>query len=209
LSNITVKLSNVDIEIPSDPIGLSLSGGADSSLLAFILLKYSRSPIHFFTTVDTGSNQRNLHYAPLVIKKCIELTNNYNVHHHIKFVEQYDRDQFFKHLEYCVDLNQVSVMFTGTTALPPDSVLDTFTIKLNPELYARRDPNNKKSVWSKNRKFYSPLINLNKTQIRDLYRELGIFDNIVPLTNSCTDKSNRIDHCGQCWWCQERKWAFE
>ena len=209
MTNIAVDLPNVRIIIPSGPIGLSLSGGADSALLAFILLKYSTGPVHFFTTVDPGSNQRSLHYAPLVIKKCIELTDNYNVHHHIKYVKQYDRTEFFTHLTSCIDTNHLGVMFTGTTALPPDDVLDTFTIKLKNELYTRRNPNSTNSAWSKNSKFYSPLINLNKKDIKLLYQELGILNDIIPLTNSCTDNSSRIDHCGHCWWCQERKWAFD
>ena len=205
MSNI-INLSSLSIEIPDGRIGLSLSGGADSALLAYILLKHAAGPIHIFTTVDKGSNQKSSYYAPLVIKKCIDLTGNYRVQQHVKFVEKYDRQEFFKNLEIQIRARNLAMMFTGTTEFPPDDVLNTFSTKLPDDLYNRRDPTVKKALYW--RSFYNPLINHNKKEIRTLYEELGIIEDVFPLTNSCTDGTDKLDHCGVCWWCQERKWAF-
>ena len=205
MSNI-INLSSLSIEIPDGRIGLSLSGGADSALLAYILLKHATGPIHIFTTVDKGVNQKSSYYAPLVIKKCMDLTGNYRVRHHINLIEKYDREKFLKNLRFQFKFRKLTTMFMGTTELPPDDVLNTFSTKLPDEIYDRRNPSLEKDIYWKN--FYNPLMNHNKKEIRTLYEELGIIEDVFPLTNSCTDGTDKLDHCGVCWWCQERKWAF-
>ena len=54
LNNITV--ANTTLNIYEGPIGVSCSGGADSSLLLYLLMKYSSDKLHIFTT---GNNDRN------------------------------------------------------------------------------------------------------------------------------------------------------
>ena len=44
----------------------------------------------------------------------------------------------------------------------------------------------------------------------------GIVDELFPLTRSCEseEKGQQMldggpeEHCGKCWWCLERQWAF-
>ena len=55
---------------------------------------------------------------------------------------------------------------------------------------------------------YSPLINHNKKSVAKLYKALGVLDTLYPVTRSCETDEHPGSHCGKCWWCGERKWAF-
>ena len=62
--------------------------------------------------------------------------------------------------------------------------------------------------------FSAPFDNVNKKFIAELYKgEPYMIDQVYPLTASCvSDVSLDTNHwqspCKQCWWCQERYWAF-
>jgi 7-cyano-7-deazaguanine synthase in queuosine biosynthesis len=54
-----------------------------------------------------------------------------------------------------------------------------------------------------------PFRNIDKKGIAELYEKFGLLDTLFPITRSCelttTDFS---EHCGTCWFCEERKWGF-
>jgi len=47
-----------------------------------------------------------------------------------------------------------------------------------------------------------------------MYTELDVMDSLFPVTRSCEWKESMggddpgLEHCGTCWWCEERLWAF-
>ena len=59
-------------------------------------------------------------------------------------------------------------------------------------------------------------MHVDKRMVAHLYKYFDILDALFPLTRSCEwHNSNTFDaanpgdgHCGQCWWCKEREWAF-
>ena len=53
-----------------------------------------------------------------------------------------------------------------------------------------------------------PFLGMDKKDIARLYEEEGILDDLFPLTRSCENDDTLDYHCGYCWWCDERKWAF-
>ena len=53
-----------------------------------------------------------------------------------------------------------------------------------------------------------PFLGMDKKDIARLYEEEGILDDLFPLTRSCENDDTLDYHCGFCWWCDERKWAF-
>lgn len=56
---------------------------------------------------------------------------------------------------------------------------------------------------------FSSLINLDKKRIAELYNSLGILDDLFPLTRSREKITDDFSHhCGLCWFCAERFWAF-
>jgi hypothetical protein len=50
--------------------------------------------------------------------------------------------------------------------------------------------------------------------LHDIYEKYNLMDTLYPVTRSCEwvsytnwpDPGN--NHCGKCWWCQERVWGF-
>jgi len=192
--------------VEKNNIGLSLSGGADSAVLAYILLKYSQRKIHFFTTASFNKNIITVKHSSSIIKKCIELTGNFNVEHHIDYVQVQDRTEFLNNLNTKVNSGIVDIMYTGTTSIPADA--SNFKNTLNNAIIQRRDPKLVKPLYSHNNNLYHPFINLDKKDIQQLYNDLNILTEIFPLTRSCESTVEFEKHCGHCWWCEERLWAF-
>lgn len=60
-----------------------------------------------------------------------------------------------------------------------------------------------KHVWSKR-----PYYNMDKKGIAKMYEDEGLMDTLFPCTRSCESDTQMTGHCGQCWWCEERMWAF-
>jgi 7-cyano-7-deazaguanine synthase in queuosine biosynthesis len=200
----SIKFNTIGVDIHTGNIGISASGGADSAILLYILMKYASSPIHVFTCASKEKNRVSPHIALDVIGKCIDLTGNKNIHHHIYFVERQTYQTWIDGLTEYINNKKVDIMYTGVTALPPDDVLTTFR-SIN-SLYNKRNPNQVRPVYQG--KFYMPFFNLNKQQVCEVYKELGVLEELYPLTRSCEDLNLTSGHCGQCWWCEERKWGF-
>lgn len=203
----SVKLNNVSIDIHEGSIGISVSGGADSAILLYILMKYAPGPIHTFTCSSEEKHRVSPHIALDVIGKCIDLTGKTDVLHHTYFVEKQTHQSWLDGLLVYTTNKTVNMMYTGATALPPDDVLATF--KTTSGLYDKRNPNLIRPVYyNRFGNFYTPLFNINKQQICEMYKELGVLEELYPLTRSCEDFTLTQGHCGRCWWCEERQWGF-
>jgi 7-cyano-7-deazaguanine synthase in queuosine biosynthesis len=198
---------NIEI-LRNKKIGISLSGGADSALLAFILMNHYEDDLHFFTYASQEKSFRTVKNSILVIERCIEFTKKINCHHHIKYGQQQQRDTFFNFLLDSVDSKIIDVMYTGTTSAPPNYVQENFKQQLPEDIKTRRDQNRIKQLYTHNGRLFHPLINFSKKEIFSMYRNLDILDKIYPVTNSCENLHQHSGHCGQCWWCEERLWAF-
>ena len=86
--------NNTTVQIPEEEIGISCSGGADSSLLLYILMKYHKEKIHVFTLSNNIKRRANAIIVPNVIEKCIQLTGNFNVIHHSWYSEDQTKEDF-------------------------------------------------------------------------------------------------------------------
>lgn len=190
-------------------IGLSISGGADSAVLAYYLMKNVSGPLHFFTYASEEKQNRTVVNSKAVIEKCISLTKKTNIFHHIRYGKTQERNLFFNYLIESVDSGLVDVIYTASTSTPPLNVMESFKEKLSNDIRQRRDPNQKKPVWSHSNKLYHPLTNIDKKVVAKFYLELNLLDSLFPLTVSCESLKHPLGHCGECWWCQERLWAFD
>lgn len=60
---------------------------------------------------------------------------------------------------------------------------------------------------------YAPIRNADKRITMWLANELGVLEDLLPITRSCEggpeETENFTKECMQCWWCLERKWALE
>jgi 7-cyano-7-deazaguanine synthase in queuosine biosynthesis len=203
----TINICGVNIDIYNKP-GISVSGGADSALLLYILMTNATDTIHIFTTGNNQKFRRNVIVATSLVEKLIQITNNSNVEHHISYEEIQNTKTLYPKLGFYKKTGLVDVIYTGITANPPKHIAATFKFPITEN---NRDPevqhNTKLGI------FYTPFCNHDKSKIAEIYKKLKITE-VFNYTRSCEYHNEMsiqdpgLGHCGECWWCQERIWAF-
>lgn len=207
-----ITLADVTIDIYDGPIGISVSGGADSSLLLYILMIYATGPIHVFTCASKEKNRVAPVIASNVIGHCIDATNfNQSVYHHVYFVDSQTLTSWRTGM---IDINkslQLSHIYTAVTSNPSKEVTNRWSNGDN-GLNHERDPMVSRPTTYHNlpmaNNLHTPFFNVDKLKIKEIYDELKITDTLFPVTRSCESFELITGHCGECWWCQERQWAF-
>lgn len=203
---------NIEFEIVDGAIGASVSGGADSALMLYFILKYTSKPVHIFTYAHEDKMLRNPTASIAVVNRCASLTGNYDLTHHLIYRKYGNRTELFGlPIEY-KSKGLIDTLYTGITKNPPLSVSNSFLYPNTEHL--NRDPDTVRS--NKTDFVYMPWTNLDKRDIAKIYRSHNLIDTLFPVTRSCewTPKSEGVPdpgmgHCGKCWWCEERQWGFD
>ena len=116
---------------------------------------------------------------------------------------------------------ECELVVSGITKNPPHDVQRTFRDGINGEEYNRGvDTIRHMEIWGEGKsaippyptyEFYQidPLINVDKKGVAKIYEEEGLTDTLFPVTRSCEGSESLHQHCGECWWCEERMWAFD
>ena len=205
-------IDDLTLTIPNAPIGIMMSGGADSAILLYFLLKHSKNKIHIFTLANQQKRIITTHSSLNVVSKCAELTDNYNFVHHITYEKEQNINNLFTTPSQFLNDSIIDFLYTGITKDPPTQVTDTFRVP--PTQTVQRNPNVIRETLINNN-FFTPWTNIDKQYICKIYNHYTLINNLYPLTRSCEwqiglnnaeDPSN--GHCGECWWCEERKWGF-
>ena len=205
------------IDLPVKTIGMWMSGGADSSLCAWMLCKKIKD------------ENLNINFQPLSVRRGREWNPIYagNV---IDFIEEKLQIRMNDHIVYYPDINDehqreikefwdrddenfrkglFQILYSGITCNPPK---DDKTIPMNKE--RSRDEDAERPLKSENgiRFYINPFFNINKKGLAKLYKEHGVLNTLFSKTFSCEgtveDTKTHTQHCEKCWWCQERFWAF-
>jgi 7-cyano-7-deazaguanine synthase in queuosine biosynthesis len=205
-----IKLELSEISLPivifDGPVGISVSGGADSAILLYCLMTNTIEPIHVFTASLKTKNNTAPKFAFQVIEKCIELTGNSNVYHHVHFIEDMNQHgNLFDGYKFFLRNRLVSMVYTAETLMPPAEDFGTFKNQ-DYFIYNQRNTNNKNPILQKN--FYSPFRHIDKKQIKNIYSKYNLLESLFPITRSCENTVLTEGHCGECLWCEERFWAF-
>ena len=201
----------VVIEIPEhySKIGIKISGGADSALLAYILALYKKY-------------ERNIDLIPITVINAIKPHQHIFAQRVVKFIED-KLDVKFEPHQIKPELVDPSAYGEEQSKfirkLRSNSIIEThFTgITENPDVdlqtdYSGDDTRDKSLGLKPTVDLYSfhPFANINKKAVAELYDSYGLMDTLFPLTRSC--ENSRIHftepHCGKCWWCLERRWGF-
>ena len=206
-------VDKVEFNIPNKftKIGVKVSGGADSALVAYMLAQYKlqeRNDLHIHPMTCVASTKP---YQEIYSKKVIDaITKNTGVEFAYHFVgkartdddlpeDTYIKDQT-NYFESLVQDNTVQCTFSGITQNPPvlfdvDGPID--------------DRSKTKKYIRKTFTAWTPLINVDKQGVAQFYKKYNLLDWLFPVTRSCEKHTNDFDkHCGWCWFCQERKWGF-
>jgi 7-cyano-7-deazaguanine synthase in queuosine biosynthesis len=206
----SVIIENVEIPLFDGNVGVNLSGGSDSSLLLYILLSNKKETIEVFTLASALKGRTSAKIAANVIDKCVELTKNNNINHHVVYVDVQDNENLFKLSGDMIQNKKITRLYTGMTSNPPKDIADNFlTANYNSE-QDMRDPLILKPTIHGNLCF--PFFNIDKIKIAEMYQSLNLTETLFPLTRSCevqNPPSGFLGHCDNCWWCKERFWGFK
>lgn len=203
----TIQINNIDFDVHDGPVGIAHSGGADSAIMLYLMMLHCTGPIHVYTLANKFKQRVNPKVAYNVICKLLDIVGREDIIHHVYFTEKQTFETLFRPLTEAIQSKQVNIIYTAGTALPPDAELKTFSSDNG--LYDKRNPNVKRPVYNgQDRKFYSPWWNCDKKFIAELYTQFNMLTTLYPITRSCEDPKLIEGHCGRCWWCEERVWAF-
>jgi 7-cyano-7-deazaguanine synthase in queuosine biosynthesis len=200
--------------------GINVSGGADSALLLYLTMMFSENPIRILTLGNNQRYRRNVKAATEVVERCIQLTGNTNIKHFIHYADVQNFEALNNMLTYHRDSWEIDVMLGGMTQNPPTEVTDEFELEVTE---TERNPGTEReSLVKVGDKIvgFKPFVNVDKKVIAEIYKKYDIVDDLFSVTRSCEfDPTSNffhtrkiidpgMGHCGRCWWCEERKWAF-
>ncbi len=204
-------VENVHFEIFDVPIGACVSGGADSALMLYFILKYSKNPVHVFTFSSAEKYFKNPMASIRVVNTCCELTGNYNLVHHFSYGKNQNKINLFELPRKFLSNGTVGVVYTGVTKNPPSDIVSKFKSE-NTE-NSERDPTVVRPTTIG--QWYRPWTNLDKQDLSRIYNKYDLMSSLFAVTRSCEWENETkhgadpgLGHCGQCWWCEERAWGF-
>jgi 7-cyano-7-deazaguanine synthase in queuosine biosynthesis len=201
-SKFTVNL--VDVNLYEGKKAVMLSGGTDSALLAFMLLKNTDEEIHFitFVTEKRKALEKSITDGILDFIKT-KLPEAKFTHEYIDLGHM-NNDDAWPILKSKMEAGEFDTLYRGTSAIPqdflnrPDKPTDN-----RPPLVERTE-----EMIHEGYRLYSPFINIHKRKIAELYEAVGALE-LIPLTRSCSAKFGLDeDPCMVCYHCKVREWAF-
>ena len=225
-----LSMMNLQIDPNWKRIGISLSGGADSALLSYLILKNTDADIYFTTQVRMWKTRPWQRYiAQDVVAWFKERFNNRIEHiegfippemeepHTTYITDEYgmskpgNRIILRSHNEYISHLYNFDSWFSAVNQNPPikfDGALEDRDIATIPEYDTHLGIT-----------ICHPFVHTTKDWIIKKYDEENILD-LLNITRSCEGEFEGLDYttytpgqsvpiCGECFWCKEREWAIE
>ncbi len=212
-----IKNSQQDLsfELPNyyKRVGMKISGGADSAIVALALTRYVKSERPDMRIVPITVNHEGKAYqeqfARTIIAHLKATEGDWFEEHEVgycpegpKYVSSQDSlvDQLYR--DGIIDCHYV-----GITRNPPNEAMDI--IGWNGPADDRSPGESLRPTVNGTNTSFKPLINIDKKGVAELYDTLGVRDSLFPLTRSCEDFTDDFrHHCGECWFCKERNWGF-
>ena len=202
-------------EFPHDvkSIGLSLSGGTDSALAFYWLLKTlsergQQTKVYAMHGYDTHRKvARSYEAADRVYDWIISqfdidipplFTFAYNKNKPVGKYEYHYPNVLYLQRKY----NIVDNIMGDTLDMPDD---DRPTFDTHPDDPYKQQNKQELVDMAKKHPLRAPFATVNKKFIAAQYKKFNL-NYLSTLTVSCT--GDDIKPCKQCWWCRERKWAF-
>lgn len=183
----TLADTTIRIPVPTtyERIGIAMSGGMDSTLLASILSQHLDSSKVTVYTVDLKTSVQSV--------RDILSHLNFNANHVVLPDPQNPNGALSpSFLEVC---KTVDYFYTGITMNPPwaDAIPDG------------QKPHRFNKVQYQN--MFMPFGLATKRDLVELMMKTES-QSLLPLTHTCTERAHGSLSCGICFACRERKWAF-
>jgi NH3-dependent NAD+ synthetase len=105
------------------PVGIGISGGADSAVLLYILMSNIESPIHIYNMMAQFRRPVLEKHFDSVVETCSRLTGNTNYVVHKHYVEPDESAEFYiKMLTAALDKKEIDMVYLGLTKFPPKEI---------------------------------------------------------------------------------------
>jgi 7-cyano-7-deazaguanine synthase in queuosine biosynthesis len=195
-------------------VGLKISGGADSAITGYILSKYvveERPDLKIVPiTVDQEGKAFQIQFAKKIVEFYKKEFGDIFLEHETAYSPLPEDENYIKTQQLLTNNlyknNKIQFHFAGITQNPPKNAIPR-------SVYWRgwTDPPDRERL----KNIYEgtachPLINFNKRDVAELYRYFNVFDTLFPMTRSCEKYTDNFEkHCGNCWFCAERRWGFD
>lgn len=220
----TVNNQSAILEIPKHVkrIGVSMSGGADSAILCYLLAKQIKEqnltiklhPISAIFAVRPWSYD-HARMAIGVIKKELQINDIFGQHYKFdvnleECPSDEEKEKHFDHVISFLIMNEmIDHLYSGKTKNPSHEIMSKFYDQ-QPQI-DRNNPT-EKNVYKAGIETV-PWAMVDKAFTIGLYKQYNLLNTLLPVTRSCEgDKvitNNFTKECGKCWWCEERNWALQ
>ncbi len=202
----TFKFAEIKIHADTKKIGMQMSGGADSSLAAYMYaytikkhklpIKLKRMTFGFGNKPDYFATSRLIQYTITDLLEFDPWDEPYEF-----FYNHKSEHSVLPHIKELYETASVNYFVNGKTRNPPTDEVGDST---NSRIVERDFP-------SKNQydEILEPFYNITKDKVIEQYIDLGLYESLFLKTQSCdANSSATLFPCGVCWWCKERAWAL-
>jgi hypothetical protein len=170
--------------------GIMLSGGLDSAVLFYLLLKENPN-INLQPFTIPKFDGAALYAGPIVDYYNRMFSINIAQPILVGDPDAYHRQQSKIAITDIFNKTPVDILFVAINQNPP-------ALNMLPGAPQR-------DTKSNNPKILFPFVDMHKDQILQIMYNEGQ-EHLINITHSCTEQ--QIGRCGQCWQCTERAWAF-
>lgn len=222
------------IEIPLNKtwrrIGISLSGGADSALLAYLVIENTDADIYFTTQIRMWKTRPWQEYVARDVVHWFQRRYTNRIEHLTNFVppeleepvsplipDEYgklkpgNRIILRAYNEYVAHKHKLDAWYAGVNLNPSEALEGA-----PPDRNVAAIPS---VLMHMGIPVHHPFINVQKDWIVRRYAENGIVD-LFDITRSCEGEFDDLDYtnykpyqsvptCGKCFWCREREWGLK
>jgi hypothetical protein len=216
----------VDLIIPDNikTIGLTLSGGADSAILLYILCKHIK---------DNNLDISILPITSCVLAKPIMIEGTFRVTNKVRQLFNYDTpfllDNFLyyrgrKVFQYDINAQVrllkegvVDILMGAGTTFGTEQEMRDHNMWDDRPAYRSLDyvPSEYENLIAGDDRYkiYKPFLRVDKRFVAEMYEIYGVTETLLPSTKSCiagfSESQGWSKPCKKCWWCKERFWAFK
>lgn len=211
-------------------IGISLSGGADSALLSYIVLRHSNADIIFTTQIRMWKTRPWQSYVARDVVSWFREKFSNRIQHLENFVPPemeepnttYLTDEYGKtkpgnriilraYNEYVAHTYKIDAWYAGVNQNPTEFFSGALDERTNPVI--------PKEMQHMKVTVCHPFVDVKKDWIIRQYMNYGIGE-LLEITRSCEGEFENLNYtnykpyqpvptCGECFWCKEREWGIK